>query len=146
MSTIYPCIDQHQRNDILAISPGYMYLASFFAGKIDSLLHREIISVTNATEYRPTNHTTNSFLSLDNVQMVDEISSNGMNAYGKPKPLDIATRRFAECMVWCSIASDSDGLYYDMINIWIRSAIKKTVLTEVEQVYCESFALMNDND
>jgi hypothetical protein len=73
--------------------------------------------------------------------MVDEVSSNGMNAYGKPKPLDIATRRFAECMVWCSIASDPGGLYRDMMNIWIRSAIKRTVLTEVEQVYCEPFFL-----
>lgn len=136
---MYPCINQHRRDGILSISPGYMYLASFFSGKIESLLRREILSVTNGTEYRPTNYTNNSLLSLANVQMINEISYHGMNAFGKPKPLDIATRRFAECMVWCVMASDPDGLYQNMINVWIRSTIKKTVLTDVEQIYCEYF-------
>ncbi|ORZ06860.1 hypothetical protein BCR42DRAFT_155645 [Absidia repens] len=45
----FPSIHTHdlsQRNTMLAVSPGYLYLASYFAGKIDALLHRRLHSVT----------------------------------------------------------------------------------------------------
>lgn len=143
------------------VSPGYMYFASFFAGKIDSLINREINSVTTAVDQQLTikGIKTNSFLSstiapVDNISMIDD-SKPFMGAYndptakahcntltGKPKALEMATRRYAECMTWCVIAADPIGLYHDMVNVWMRLAIKRTVLTEAEGVYCKSLFLM----
>lgn len=139
------------------VSPGYMYFASFFAGKIDSLINREINSVTTVVDQQMAmnNVKKNSFLSstiapVDNISMIDETRPfmEGYNDYtaakahyntptGKPKALEMATRRYAECMTWCIVAADPVGLYHDMINVWIRFAIKRTVLTEAEGVYCK---------
>ncbi|KAG2234425.1 hypothetical protein INT48_007173 [Thamnidium elegans] len=160
VTAVHPIINRqqlHQRNAILMISPGYMYFASFFAGKVDSLINREINSVTTVVDQQMAmnNVKKNSFLSstiapVDNISMIDETRPfiEGYNDYttakahyntptGKPKALEMATRRYAECMTWCIVAADPIGLYHDMINIWIRFAIKRTVLTEVEGVYCK---------
>ncbi|KAI9273919.1 hypothetical protein EDC94DRAFT_593188 [Helicostylum pulchrum] len=156
---VHPIIHRqqlHQRNAILMVSPGYMYFASFFAGKVDSLINREINSVTTVVDQQmaTNNVKKNSFLSstiapVDNISMIDETKPfmEGYNDYtaakahyntptGKPKALEMATRRYAECMTWCIVAADPVGLYHDMINVWIRFAIKRTVLTEAEGVYC----------
>lgn len=135
-------------------SPGYMYLATFFAGKVDSLINREIHSVTTAVDQQLVANKKISFLSstiapVDNIPMIDEtrpfISTGDYTAAkahhntptGKPKPLEMATKRYAECMTWCIVAADPSGLYHDMINVWIRFSIKRTMLTEAEGVYCK---------
>jgi hypothetical protein len=145
-------------------SPGYMYFASFFAGKVDSLINREIHSVTTVVDQQlaVNNSKKISFLSstiapVDNIPMIDEtrpfISNSGYNDYtaakahhntptGKPKPLEMATKRYAECMTWCIVAADPSGLYHDMINVWIRFAIKRTTLTEAEGVYCKHISFL----
>ncbi|KAI7876826.1 DUF1765-domain-containing protein [Lichtheimia hyalospora FSU 10163] len=53
---------------------------------------------------------------------------------GKPRALEMATRKYAECMVWC--ATRSHGVFHDMLNVWIRSIIKRVSLTATEAVFC----------
>jgi hypothetical protein len=60
--------------------PGYMHLALFFAGKIDSLIHREINSVTAVVDQNASGNKKITFLSStispsDNISMFDETSS-----------------------------------------------------------------------
>ena len=135
----------HQRNLILTISPGYMCLASYFSSKLHSLTQREICSVTNGGVGTNNNNDKNSFFMSSTLSPVNNIQmSNGNGDYkstfssviGKPKPLIMATKRYAECMTWNIIAADPSGLYHDMINVWLRTIIKKTVLTNAEQVFC----------
>lgn len=135
----------HQRNLILTISPGYMCLASYFASKLHSLTQREICSVTNGRVGTSNSNDKNSFFvsstlsPINNIQLINEpgdCKSMFSSVIGKPKPLVMATKRYAECMAWNTIAADPSGLYHDMINVWLRTIIKKTVLTNAEQVFC----------
>lgn len=123
---------------VLTMLPGYMYLATYFSGKIDSLIQRKVLSVTHVTASSVQNslysavNDTNTFTSVAQYEENDRSSCSVFQS-GKPKTLEMATRKFAECMVWC--VSDTD-LYHGMLNVWLRSAINKTRLTETEQVYC----------
>ena len=58
-----------------------------------------------------------------------------MVAGGKPRALEIATRKYAECMIGC--ATRSHGVFHDMLNVWIRSIIKRVSLTATEAVFCK---------
>lgn len=132
--------DTQCNNEVLARLPGYVYLASYFAGKIESLIQRQIISVTNATTVTISSpwitSETNAIVSVvqcnsERLEQADRLSYQS----GKPVQLEIATKRYAECIVWCIM--DSYHLYKNMLNIWLRAAIKKTRLVEAEQVYCK---------
>ncbi|KAI8096494.1 uncharacterized protein BX664DRAFT_60295 [Halteromyces radiatus] len=217
VTAVYPTIykyDLQERNTMLAVSPGYTYLAAYFAGKIDSLLHRRLHSVTTTLQQQPAqlhssstttnsscpinNHdnsgtgtmsnytqrtgttttaniqgrqgsaTTNAidtsdaifvepgerFLSGSNLtanvhqssvplpsmlssQMPDRQPgpSSVHQPTRKPLPLEMATQRYGECLVWCVMVSEPMGLFYDMINIWMRTMIKTTSMMAVESVY-----------
>lgn len=149
MAARYPNLSQlrlYQRNLLLCVSPGYLCLASYFASKLHLLTQREICSVTNGgvgANNSKNNFFTASTLSPTNsIQLINEpTTGHGKPAFissviGKPKPLMMATRRYTECMTWNTIAADPDGLYHDMVNVWLRAVIKRTVLTNPEQVFC----------
>ncbi|KAL0093807.1 hypothetical protein F4703DRAFT_1831751 [Phycomyces blakesleeanus] len=211
ISAVFPTLHQqtlHQRNSMLAVSPGYVYIVSFFTSKVDSLLHREINSVTTmhpaqvSKESSPqpstTTHVKNEpFLTSESELQIKqgtctqtslEQPSNDINAYsdaikalenkdmsdsaimdaqaailsfgeqarqnqepvakqflssnylpqhiGKPPPLEVTTKRYAECLAWTTIVSSTSGLYQDMINVLLRTVIKKTSLSCVESVFC----------
>ncbi|CEP11861.1 hypothetical protein [Parasitella parasitica] len=137
----------HRRNLILTVCPGYMCMASYFASKLHLLTQREICSVTNGGVGTNTSNISNtafmpSTLSpMDNVQLINEPTTSDSKSefnsvVGKPRPLVMATKRYAECMAWNTIVADPDGLYNDMVNVWLRAVIKRTVLTSAEQVFC----------
>ncbi|CAO3590350.1 unnamed protein product [Absidia cylindrospora] len=195
----FPSIHTHdlsQRNTMLAVSPGYLYLASYFAGKIDALLHCRLHSVTTFPQQplqqsitsTSTSFTADSF----NVPSIDttirtnstqnglppltppkdtqiqqlHAPANDMNAIslpppppsprstttqqsiqssnttllcqpsGKPPPLEMATQRYGECLVWCVMVAEPMGLFHDMINVWIRTTVKTTSMMAVESVFC----------
>lgn len=154
----------HQRNTLLINLPGYMYFATFFACKIDALIHRELNSVTTVRcqerqqiFQKPIKFSPSSISIGDSVAVIDEAKSfmlshgNSCDDYnlsdkayqstltGKPKALIMATKRYAECIVWCIVEADYQGLYLDMLNVWLRFSVKRTVLTEAGEVYCNTF-------
>ncbi|KAI8641351.1 hypothetical protein BD408DRAFT_418368 [Parasitella parasitica] len=134
----------HRRNLILTVCPGYMCLASYFASKLHLLTQRQICSVTNGgiginSSSSGTNFVPSTLSAMDSVQLInepDDCKPAFISVVGKPTPLAVATKRYAECMTWNTIAADPNGLYNDMVNIWLRTVIKKTVLTSAEQVFC----------
>ncbi|ORZ03362.1 hypothetical protein BCR43DRAFT_46463 [Syncephalastrum racemosum] len=179
----YPHVEQCtsiQRNALLSLSPGYMYLAAYFAGKIDALLHREIHSVTTVlhcsqqnansagsatnSEWhnRPATASGNKSMPNDPDMMTvvnkplistptstttPAIIANGDNHAqhqqqrmarnpSKPRPLDAATHKYAECMAFCVTMADPQGLYYNMVNIWLRAVVKRTNFMVAESVFC----------
>lgn len=151
MTARYPNLSQlrlYQRNLLLSVSPGYLCLASYFASKLHLLTQREVCSVTNGGVGTNNNSKSNSFTAstlspTDNIQLINESATPGhgntmliSSIIGKPKPLVMATKRYAECMAWNTVAADPDGLFHDMANVWLRTVIKKTVLTSPEQVFC----------
>lgn len=152
MTARYPNLSQlrlYQRNLLLSVSPGYLCLASYFASKLHLLTQREICSVTNGGVGTSNNSKSNSFTAstlspTDNIQLINEPAATEhgntsmliSSIIGKPKPLVMATRRYTECMAWNTVAADPDGLFHDMANVWLRAVIKKTVLTNPEQVFC----------
>ncbi|KAK4511749.1 Cytochrome oxidase assembly [Mucor velutinosus] len=151
MTARYPNLPQlrlYQRNLLLSVSPGYLCLASYFASKLHLLTQREICSVTNGGIGTNNNSKSNFFTAstlspTDNIQLINEPATTGhvktmftSSIIGKPKPLIMATRRYTECMAWNTVAADPDGLFHDMVNVWLRAVIKKTVLTNSEQVFC----------
>ncbi|KAI8338005.1 hypothetical protein BC941DRAFT_424335 [Chlamydoabsidia padenii] len=162
----------HQTNTMLAVSPGYMYFASYFAGKIDSLLHRRLHSVTttvssvdkNSTNIYSTNTTSpappdkeqptdinavfpkpgEDGISVSRTQQQPRLlpSQHPANItllsqpIGKPRPLEMATLRYTECLVSCSFMTEPSGLFHNMINVWIRTMVKTTNMMAVESVFC----------
>ncbi|KAF1796884.1 hypothetical protein FB192DRAFT_1463098 [Mucor lusitanicus] len=154
MTARYPNLSQlrlYQRNLLLSVSPGYLCLASYFASKLHLLTQREICSVTNGAVGTTNNSKGNCFTAstlspTNNIQLINEPTTTttgpGKNMLtsssiiGKPKPLIMATKRYTECMAWNTVAADPDGLFHDMVNVWLRAVIKKTVLTNPEQVFC----------
>lgn len=141
--------DDNNDNILLTKLPGYMYLATYFSGKIGSLIQRQVLSVTNVTQSTMQKSITaaaiinetnafNSVVQCENSQMDNQNERLHFSVFqsGKPKPLEIATRRYAECLLKCITTTD---LYSGMLNVWLRAAINKTRLTEAEQVYCKYY-------
>ncbi|OBZ90580.1 hypothetical protein A0J61_01365 [Choanephora cucurbitarum] len=144
----------HQRNATLSILPGYVYFASFISSKIESLIRREIYSVTSSSTAQ-TSLAHGSFMDVyRNLAEIQNISHEAFNSLmrqldtrttyaqmsqtsRKPVILENATRRYTSCIVECGlILVNHTAVFFDMINVWIRLAIKRTSLNEVEQVYC----------
>lgn len=182
---VFPHVEQCssvQRNALLSLSPGYMYLAAYFSGKIDALLHREIHSVTTVLHCSQQNgsnggSTTNSewhnrstaavgsksvpndpdMMTVVNKPLISTptptttapaiIANSNHHAQhqqqrmaqnpSKPRPLDAATHKYAECMAFCVAMADPQGLYFDMVNIWLRAVIKRTNFMVAESVFCK---------
>ncbi|CAO3634770.1 unnamed protein product [Cunninghamella blakesleeana] len=155
-------LNLQQRNLILSISPGYLFLASYFSGKIEALLHFKLNSVTTTTPTNTKNNNENnnsssnqqqpnimdsneSIISIcvnnnnyNKNQQSQKVQNNNNNASssGKPNILEVATRRYSDCLVWCVVISESNGLFHDMVNIWLRTMIKSTNMMNIESVYC----------
>ncbi|KAI8583756.1 hypothetical protein K450DRAFT_195503 [Umbelopsis ramanniana AG] len=145
---------------MLSAAPAYVFLASFFQGKIDSLLHREINSVTTIVQWDsngiPRDNSQHhpvgmeddpSFeanpviggSSTDDGRPINTFIANsppppGAN-HGKPKVLELATRRYADCVVK-SVLSCDQGTFHGMADVWVRTAIKRTKLCAVESIFC----------
>lgn len=163
-SIVYPETSNyqlHQRNAIVINLPGYMYFATFFACKIDALIHRELNSVTTIRCQeqqqifkKPVSFSPLSISIGDSIAVIDEAKlfmpshENSYDDYslsdkayqsiltGKPKALIMATKRYAECIIWCISEANHQGLYLDMLNVWLRFSVKRTILTEAGEVYC----------
>jgi hypothetical protein len=146
---------------MLSAAPAYVFLAAFFQGKIDSLLHREINSVTTIVQWDsngisrdnthqhpvgmeddPSFETSPAIASAspDDGRPISTFIANsppppGTNQ-GKPKVLELATRRYADCMVK-SVLSCDQGTFHGMADVWIRTAIKRTKLCAVESIFCK---------
>ncbi|ORX46279.1 DUF1765-domain-containing protein [Hesseltinella vesiculosa] len=186
------------RNSILALTPCYLYLASYVSTKIQALLQLQLYSVTTMNKpLQPTNTTSPSTIQAVLAQQQQQPSLSMMvsssllatlpsptdlhtdtddalvfvptddqpssflptsflsalipqqpqskpsseppqptTKTGKPRPLVLATQRYAECLVWCAVQADHAGLYHDMLNVWIRTMVKTTSLVAVENVFC----------
>ncbi|CAO3688303.1 unnamed protein product [Umbelopsis vinacea] len=156
-----PCLNTTKhKTTMLSIAPAYVFLAAFFQGKIDSLLHREINSVTTIVQWDsngvPKDTTHQTAIGMENDPSF-EASTNISNSssddgrpistyigssppppganYGKPKVLELATRRYAECVVKSVLCCDQ-GSFHGMADVWVRAAIKRTKLCAVESIFC----------
>ncbi|KAG0228314.1 hypothetical protein BGX31_006626 [Mortierella sp. GBA43] len=141
---------------VYAGAPGYLYLSAFFLTKIEGLVHREIHPVTTIVQFEPNAANGNGTAEKDRamasvatgefpgsaappaVKMTNgaDAGKDGANgaATGKPKVLDMASRRFVETIV--AIMEDHGSIYGAMLDIWIKAAVTKTSIYDVESVFC----------
>ncbi|KAG0328624.1 hypothetical protein BG004_002500 [Podila humilis] len=71
----------------------------------------------------------------DNNNNSNNNNNNGaQSATGKPKVLDMASRRFVETIV--AIMEDHGNIYGAMLDIWIKAVVTKTSVYDVESVFC----------
>ncbi|RUO96156.1 hypothetical protein BC936DRAFT_142518, partial [Jimgerdemannia flammicorona] len=179
----FPTLATHPyRRQIFSSSPGYLPLSSFFLGKIDALLHRQIFAVTTVVQFDPSSSSSDptipsqysapsaypsasSRLPLigsaaavaigttefptDRYPRHQLVGSQAVNASaaaaaagallqnGKPRVLEMASRRFAECIVMCARAGD--GLFGEVLGAWVKAAVERTRVYEVESVFCEFY-------
>jgi hypothetical protein len=139
---------------VYAGAPGYLYLSAFFLTKIEGLVHREIHPVTTIVQFEPNINgngaaerdramasvATGEFpgtaapsaVKLANGADAGKDGANG--ATGKPKVLDMASRRFVETIV--AIMEDHGSIYGAMLDIWIKAVVTKTSIYDVESVFC----------
>ncbi|KAL1920743.1 uncharacterized protein VTP21DRAFT_11378 [Calcarisporiella thermophila] len=141
---------------MLASSPGYMHLSSFFLGKLQALMRREVNAVTTVIQFdalHPVgklpvgdvplsgtganiNMATTSFTGgADEINAVESGSLGGLlgaMGQGKPKSLETACKRLVECAV--SIGQNT--LFRDMIGVWVRVIIMHTSAYDVEAIFC----------
>ncbi|KAF9187305.1 hypothetical protein BGZ50_002018 [Haplosporangium sp. Z 11] len=143
---------------VYAGAPGYLYLSAFFLTKIEGLVHREIHPVTTIVQFEQnaTNGngssvaerdraiasvTTGEFpgtaappaVKLSNSTDAGKDGNSGPTA-GKPKVLEMASRRFVETIV--AIMVDYGNIYGAMLDIWIKAVVTKTSVYDVESVFC----------
>ncbi|KAG0330835.1 hypothetical protein BG000_011420 [Podila horticola] len=141
---------------VYAGAPGYLYLSAFFMTKIEGLVHREIHPVTTIVQFEPNSANgsgavdrdramasvaTGEFpgtaappaVKLPGTEGDDRKDGNGP-ATGKPKVLDMASRRFVETIV--AIMEDHGNIYGAMLDIWIKAVVTKTSVYDVESVFC----------
>ncbi|KAF9109840.1 hypothetical protein BGX27_007140 [Mortierella sp. AM989] len=141
---------------VYAGAPGYLYLSAFFLTKIEGLVHREIHPVTTIVQFEPNTNGGNGAAERDHAMAsvatgefpgsaappavklpnggADAGKDNAGTATGKPKVLDMATRRFVETIV--AIMEDHGNIYGAMLDIWIKAAVTKTSVYDVESVFC----------
>ncbi|KAF8966520.1 hypothetical protein BGZ46_000366 [Entomortierella lignicola] len=142
---------------IYAGAPGYLYLSAFFLTKIEGLVHREIHPVTTIVQFEPNANgngaaerdramasvATGEFPGSSAPPAVKLTGTNGgadagkeapAPAAGKPKVLDMASRRFVETIV--AIMEDHGNIYGAMLDIWIKAVVTKTSVYDVESVFC----------
>lgn len=142
---------------VYAGAPGYLYLSAFFLTKIEGLVHREIHPVTTIVQFEPNaanesgaaekdramaSVATGEFpgttappaVKVANGADAGKDGANGGATTGKPKVLDMASRRFVETIV--VIMEDHGNIYGAMLDIWIKAAITKTSIYDVESVFC----------
>lgn len=159
-NTKVPASSDMPKTMVLSAAPAYVFLAAFFQEKIDSLLHREINSVTTIVQWDSNGIPRDSHLhpgqdedpacesrpnltctsTSDDERPISSFISNspppsGSN-HGKPKVLELATRRYADCMVK-SVLCCERGTFHGMADVWIRTAIKRTKLSAVESIFCK---------
>ncbi|KAG0322131.1 hypothetical protein BGZ99_003500 [Dissophora globulifera] len=146
---------------VYAGAPGYLYLSAFFLTKIEGLVHREIHPVTTIVQFEPNaangvggaaerdramaSVATGEFPGTGAPPSVklaggaDGASKEGGNSAsgstsGKPKVLDMASRRFVETIV--AIMEDHGNIYGAMLDIWIKAVVTRTSVYDVESVFC----------
>ncbi|KAI1315832.1 hypothetical protein EDD11_000327 [Mortierella claussenii] len=144
---------------VYAGSPGYLYLSAFFLTKIEGLVHREIHPVTTIVQFEPNAANGSGNVSAERDRVMASVATgefpgtgappavrlpggadagkdgnNGGSATGKPKVLDMASRRFVETIV--AIMEDHGNIYGAMLDIWIRAVVTKTSVYDVESVFC----------
>ncbi|KAH7048817.1 hypothetical protein BKA57DRAFT_505092 [Linnemannia elongata] len=138
---------------VYAGAPGYLYLSAFFLTKIEGLVHREIHPVTTIVQFEPNAANGNGAAERDRAMASvatgefpgtaappavkangDGKDSNGGPTNGKPKVLDMASRRFVETIV--AIMEDHGNIYGAMLDIWIKAVVTKTSVYDVESVFC----------
>ncbi|CAG8537061.1 6232_t:CDS:10, partial [Ambispora leptoticha] len=103
-------------------TPGYLHLSAFFLNKIESLVHRNIHTITTVIQFE---HPRN----VSGGAMAGAGGGNSMTGGGV---LEMAGRRFVETLV--SIVEHD--IYEDMCNHWIKAVVKKTNMYDVEGVFC----------
>ncbi|KAG0256048.1 hypothetical protein BG011_004769 [Mortierella polycephala] len=143
---------------VYAGAPGYLYLSAFFLTKIEGLVHREIHPVTTIVQFEQNaangngssvaerdrtiaSVATGEFpgtaappaVKLSNSADAGKDGNNGPTA-GKPKVLEMASRRFVETIV--AIMADHGDIYGAMLDIWIKAVVTKTSVYDVESVFC----------
>ncbi|KAG0200637.1 hypothetical protein BGX28_006340 [Mortierella sp. GBA30] len=142
---------------VYASAPGYLYLSAFFLTKIEGLVHREIHPVTTIVQFEPNAANGNGNAERDRamasvatgefpgtaappaVKLPNGVDANKDNANGgpttgKPKVLDMASRRFVETIV--AIMEDHGNIYGAMLDIWIKAVVTRTSVYDVESVFC----------
>ncbi|KAF9938093.1 hypothetical protein BGZ65_000475 [Modicella reniformis] len=141
---------------VYAGAPGYLYLSAFFLTKIEGLVHREIHPVTTIVQFEPNGNgnglgaerdrvmasvatgefpgTAAPVVKLANGGDSGKDSTNSGATTGKPKMLDMASRRFVETIV--AIMEDHGSIYGAMLDVWIKVVITKTSVYDVESVFC----------
>ncbi|KAF8950320.1 hypothetical protein BGZ52_002928, partial [Haplosporangium bisporale] len=141
---------------VYAGAPGYLYLSAFFLTKIEGLVHREIHPVTTIVQFEPNSATGNGAVDRDRAMASvatgefpgtaappavklpgtegDDRKESGNAPTGKPKVLDMASRRFVETIV--AIMEDHGNIYGAMLDIWIKAVVTKTSVYDVESVFC----------
>ncbi|KAF9923239.1 hypothetical protein FBU30_006687 [Linnemannia zychae] len=139
---------------VYAGAPGYLYLSAFFLTKIEGLVHREIHPVTTIVQFEPNSANSNGVTERDRAMASvatgefpgtaappavkangdNKDGANGATANGKPKVLDMASRRFVETIV--AIMEDHGNIYGAMLDIWIKAVVTRTSAYDVESVFC----------
>ncbi|KAF8938679.1 hypothetical protein BGZ58_000355 [Dissophora ornata] len=144
---------------VYAGAPGYIYLSAFFLTKIEGLVHREIHPVTTIVQFEPNSANgpglgaaerdramasvaTGEFpgtaappaVKLPSSADAGKDGANGGSTTGKPKVLDMASRRFVETIV--AIMEDHGNIYGAMLDIWIKAVVTRTSVYDVESVFC----------
>ncbi|KAF9900175.1 hypothetical protein EC991_007808 [Linnemannia zychae] len=139
---------------VYAGAPGYLYLSAFFLTKIEGLVHREIHPVTTIVQFEPNAANGNGAAERDRAMASvatgefpgtaappavkangdGKDGANGGSTTGKPKVLDMASRRFVETIV--AIMEDHGNIYGAMLDIWIKAVVTRTSVYDVESVFC----------
>ncbi|KAG0019717.1 hypothetical protein BGZ80_005365 [Entomortierella chlamydospora] len=144
---------------VYAGAPGYLYLSAFFMTKIEGLVHREIHPVTTIVqaELNPVNGANEGDRAMASIATGEfpgsaappavklpganggadtgkDNANGGGPATGKPKVLEMASKRFVETIV--AIMEDHGNIYGAMLDIWIKTAVTKTSVYDVESVFC----------
>lgn len=120
---IYTESNSQPRSLAYLYAPGYAHLAAFFLEKIDSLIHREIYSVTTLTP----NASRDSLMVNASALML-----NGGGG-GRPKVLEVANKRLSDTIAHA--ARQFGGIFKDMSNVWFRAVVKRTSLWDAEGVF-----------
>ncbi|ORY96076.1 hypothetical protein BCR41DRAFT_232512 [Lobosporangium transversale] len=143
---------------VYAGTPGYLYLSAFFLTKIEGLVHREIHPVTTIVQFEPNAANSNGMSTAERDRAMASVATgefpgtaappavklpigtdakdgtNGGSTAGKPKVLDMASRRFVETIV--AIMEDHGNIYGVMLDIWIKAVVTRTSVYDVESVFC----------
>ncbi|KAF9081978.1 hypothetical protein BGX23_000237 [Mortierella sp. AD031] len=137
---------------VYAGAPGYLYLSAFFLTKIEGLVHREIHPVTTIVQFEPNAANSGNGAAERDRAMASVATGefpgtgapstvkangdgrDGSPTTGKPKVLDMASRRFVETIV--AIMEDHGNIYGAMLDIWIKAVVTRTSVYDVESVFC----------